>query len=93
GPKLGVLPAGDVGVDGVPGQAQMGPQPLHALARVVHDGVDVGKIGDYEEALHDYARANNGDLLDKVNASGDYSDAIQGELKGVLDAFSEKGAY
>jgi F-type H+-transporting ATPase subunit alpha len=43
--------------------------------------------------LHDYARANHGDLLDKINETGDYNDEIVGELKVVTDAFAEKGAY
>ena len=66
---------------------------LYAVNEGYIDSVDVAKVGDYEAALHDYARANHGDLLDKINASGDYNDEIVGELKAVMDAFSEKGAY
>jgi F-type H+-transporting ATPase subunit alpha len=66
---------------------------LYAVNEGYIDGVDVAKVGDYEEALHDYARANHGDLLDKINESGDYNDEIEGELKAVTDAFAEKGAY
>jgi F-type H+-transporting ATPase subunit alpha len=57
------------------------------------DGVDVAKIVDYEEALHDFARANNADVLDSVNESGDYNDDIAASLKGICDGFAEKGAY
>ncbi len=57
------------------------------------DPVPVNKIVDYEEALHDFARANHGELLDQVNESGDYNDDIEAGLKKVCDAFTEQGAY
>ncbi len=66
---------------------------LYAVNEGHIDGVEVAKVGDYEAALHDYARANHGDLLDKINETGDYNDEIVGELKAVTDAFAEKGAY
>ncbi len=66
---------------------------LYAVNEGHIDSVDVDKVGDYEAALHDYARANHGDLLDKINESGDYNDEVVGELKAVMAAFSEKGAY
>ena len=66
---------------------------LYAVNEGYLDGVDVAKVGDFEAALHDYAHAKHGDLLDKINESGDFNDEIEGELKGVMDAFAEKGAY
>ncbi len=66
---------------------------LYAVNEGYIDAVEVSKVGDYEAALHDYARANHGDLLDKINETGDYNDEIVGELKVVTDAFAEKGAY
>ena len=50
-------------------------------------------LRDYEAALHDYARANNADLMDRINESGDYSDEIAAELRKCCDGFAEKGAY
>ena len=66
---------------------------LYAVNEGYIDDVDIAKVGDFEAALHDYARGNYGDLLDKINEFGDYNDEIEGELKGVMEAFSEKGAY
>jgi F-type H+-transporting ATPase subunit alpha len=57
------------------------------------DPVPANKVVDYEEALHDFARANNQADLDAINASGDYNDDIAATLKGICDAFAEKGAY
>jgi len=66
---------------------------LYAVNEGFVDEVDVKKVGDYETALHDYARANHSDLLDEINASGDYSDEVVGKLQDVMAGFSEKGAY
>jgi F-type H+-transporting ATPase subunit alpha len=72
--------------------AEMGLS-LYAVNEGYIDTVDVSKVTDYEAALHDYARANHKELLDKINESGDYSDEIQAGLKQVCEAFAEKGAY
>lgn len=66
---------------------------LYAVNEGYIDKVEVAKVGAYEAALHDYARANYGDLLDRINESGDYNDEVVGELKAVMTAFAEKGAY
>jgi len=57
------------------------------------DPVPVNKVVDYEEALHDYARSNHADVLDSINASGDYDDDIAASLKSICEGFAEKGAY
>ena len=72
--------------------AEMGLS-LYAVNEGFLDKVPVSKVGDFERALHDYARANNKGLLDKINTTGDYSDEIAGELNGVCKGFAEKGAY
>jgi len=66
---------------------------LYAVNEGFLDDVGVEKVGDFEKALHDFARANHSDLLDKINASGDYNDEIVGQLQDVMAAFAEKGAY
>jgi F-type H+-transporting ATPase subunit alpha len=66
---------------------------LYAVNEGYIDKVEVARVGAYEAALHDYARANHGDLLDNINQTGDYSDEIAGELETVTKAFAEKGAY
>ena len=66
---------------------------LFAVNEGYLDEVAVDKIGDYEEALHDFARANSQNLLDQVNESGDYNDDIESGLKSICDGFAKKGAY
>ena len=46
--------------------AQMGLS-LYAVNEGYLDGVEVAKVGDYEAALHDYARTYNGDLLEDLS--------------------------
>jgi len=66
---------------------------LFAVNEGYLDKVDVEKVVDYEEALHDFARANNQSDLDAINESGDYNDDIAATLKSICDGFAEKGAY
>ncbi len=57
------------------------------------DKVPVAKVTAFEAALHDFATANHGDLVDELNKTGNYNDEIAAKLKGVLDDFVAKGAY
>ena len=66
---------------------------LYAVNEGYLDEVDVARVVDYETALHDFARSNHGDVLENINASGDYNDEIAASLKTVCDGFGEKGAY
>jgi len=72
--------------------AEMGLS-LYAVNEGYLDDVEVAKVIDYETALHDFAKANHGDLLDSIDASGDYNDDVAANLKAVCDGFAEKGAY
>ena len=66
---------------------------LFAVNEGFLDGIDVAKVVDYEEALHDFARANHAATLDSINETGDYNDEIAGSLKKVCEEFAEKGAF
>ena len=66
---------------------------LYAANEGYIDDVDVAKVGDYEGALHDFARSNHSELLDQIDKTGDYSDEIQAGLKAVCKGFAKKGAY
>jgi F-type H+-transporting ATPase subunit alpha len=66
---------------------------LYAVNEGYLDRVEVIRVGDFEAALHDFARSSNGELLEQINATGDYNDDIKAALKAVCDGFAEKGAY
>jgi len=72
--------------------AEMGLS-LYAVNEGYLDGVEVSKIGDFEAALHDYARSNNAEVLDRINDSGEYDEEIQSGLNTICDGFAEQGAY
>jgi len=66
---------------------------LYAVNEGFLDDVKVSKVIDYETALHNFARANHGELLDAINKSGDYDENVAGSLMGVCADFAEKGAF
>ncbi len=57
------------------------------------DEVEVNKVVDYEAAMQSYIKSNYGALLDKINASGDYNDEIEAEMKKALDDFAANGSW
>ena len=66
---------------------------LYAANEGYLDDVDVDKVVAFEEALHDWVRANNADLLEKINESGDYNDEIEAGIKAAVEAFKANGTY
>ena len=66
---------------------------LYAVNEGYLDELDVDKVGDYEGALHDFAKSNNAELMDKINDTGAYDDEIAAGLTAICDGFAEKGAY
>ena len=56
---------------------------LFAVNEGYLDDVEVAKISDYESALHDYARSNEGELLENINKTGDYNDDIEASMKKI----------
>jgi F-type H+-transporting ATPase subunit alpha len=66
---------------------------LFAVDRGYLDEVELKKVGDFEAALHSYMEAEQKDLLDKVNASGDWNDEIEQAFAKALDDFKQNNAY
>ena len=66
---------------------------LFAVNEGYLDDVEVAKISDYESALHDYARSNEGELLENINKTGDYNDDIEASMKKICDDFAKNGSY
>ena len=57
------------------------------------DDVDVKKVVAFESALNAYVRANSKDLLDKINASGDFNDDIEKQMKAAIEKFKSTSTY
>ena len=57
------------------------------------DDVDLNKIVDFEHALHGYMRASQAELMDNINASGDYNDGIEASLRAAVEDFKATGTW
>ncbi len=75
-------------------QKQYSPQSIAEMGVMVYAAdngflkqVEVSKIGDFEAALLSYMKAEHGDLMSQINASGDYNDDIAAGFKAALDKF------
>ena len=66
---------------------------LYAVNEGHLDDVPVDKVLDFEAGLHAYASTNKQDLLDRVDATGDYDDEIQAEFKALVEEFTKTGSY
>ena len=66
---------------------------LFAVNEGYLDDVEVMKVGDYETALHDYAKSNASELVETINTSGDFSEEIETAMRKLCDDFAEKGAF
>jgi F-type H+-transporting ATPase subunit alpha len=66
---------------------------LYAANEGYLDDVDVNKIVEFEIALHAHEGDKNGDLLDQINASGDFNDEIEAAMKAAIEDFKTTGAY
>ena len=75
-------------------QKQYSPQSVAEMALSIYAAdngflkeVEVNKIGDFEAALLSYVKAEHADLLDQVNASGDWNSDIEASYKAALERF------
>jgi len=72
--------------------AEMGIS-LYAANEGYLDDVDVNRIVDFEVALHAHANENFGELIEKINATGDYDEEIEAGMKAAVEDFKRNGAY
>ena len=66
---------------------------LYAVNEGYLDEIEVGKIVEFEAALHAHMRDKFSDLVDQINATGDYNDEIKAGLKNAVEDFKRSGAY
>ena len=50
-------------------------------------GIDVKKIGDFETALLAFMNSEYKSLMQEINATGKYDDAVEGTLKQAVEKF------
>ena len=66
---------------------------LYAANEGFLDDVQIEKVVDFEAALHAYVKANNADLLQKINDTGDYNDDIAAEMKAAIEKFKSSSTW
>jgi len=66
---------------------------LYAVNEGHLDEVPVDKVLDFEAGLHAYASTNRQELLDRIDATGDYDDEIQAGFKALVEEFAKTGSY
>jgi F-type H+-transporting ATPase subunit alpha len=81
-------------------QAQYSPMTIAEMAMSLYaanegylDEVPVNKIVDFEAAMLAHVKSSNADLIENINASGDYNDEIEATMRAALDEFKANGAY
>ncbi len=57
------------------------------------DDVEANKVVDFEAALQGYMKSNKADLLNKINATGDYNDEIEEALHSALKEFKANNTW
>ncbi len=66
---------------------------LLALNEGYLDDVHNDKIGAFEGGLHNHFESTAGELLERINESGDYNDEIVDGLKKVIEDFKSHGTW
>jgi F-type H+-transporting ATPase subunit alpha len=75
-------------------QAQYSPLSVAEMGVVLYAAnegylkpLEVNKVGAFESALLSYMKAEHGDLMEQVNAKGDWNGDIEASFKAALDKF------
>ncbi len=66
---------------------------LYAANQGYLDEVEFKKVVDFEAALQSHVKSNYGELLEKINASGDYNDEIEAEIRKAVEDFQSNGVW
>ncbi|MFT4583208.1 MAG: F-type H+-transporting ATPase subunit alpha [Gammaproteobacteria bacterium] len=66
---------------------------LFAVENDFMDDIALDKIVDFEDALHSYVGSSHKELLDKINATGDFGDDISAGLKTAIAEFKANSTW
>ena len=57
------------------------------------DEVEVNKVLAFEAALHLYMKSEYTDLMDRINATGDFSNEIKQEMQVAIETFMKTHSW
>ena len=66
---------------------------LFAANRGYLDNIELEKVSAFESALHNFMRSNRADLMQRINASGEYNEEIENAFKQSLDEFKANHSW
>ena len=66
---------------------------LYAANAGFLDPVDVKKVRDFEAALLSFMKAEEADLMAKINEKGDYNDDIQKGIHSAIERFVKTSSW
>ena len=66
---------------------------LFAVENGFLDDIELEKIGAFEEALHDYMRAEQGELMARIGEDGNYDDAIEKDIRAAIAKFKAGNSW
>ena len=66
---------------------------LYAANEGFLDSIDVKKVRDFEAALLSFMKAEQSDLLAKINETGDFSDEIKNGMHSAIERFVETHSW
>lgn len=66
---------------------------LFAVNQGYLDDIEIDKVSDFEQALHSFMRNEHGDLLERIDDTGDYNDEIEASLRAALDSFKSTHSW
>lgn len=72
--------------------AEMGVS-LYAANEGYLDDLEASQVVPFEAGLHAHMRSNHSDLLDQINASGDWTDEMEAAFKEAVEAFKANGTW
>jgi len=81
-------------------QKQYAPMPIanqalsiYAVDKGYMDDVPVARIGAFEEGLHAHFANTAGELMDRINASGDWNDELEAAFKSGIEDYKKTGSW
>ena len=66
---------------------------LFAVENGFLDDIELEKIGAFEEALHDYMQAEQGELMARIGEDGNYDDAIEKDIEAAIAKFKAGNSW
>ena len=57
------------------------------------DDLELNKVVPFEQALISFMNNSNGELMDKINQTGDWNDELAAEMKAAQDDFKKTGSW